>query len=204
MRTHIPFGLILAFLALAAPAVASEPTTPMPAAHEEVGRTLDDLIGQLHDLGGRWREHFAPSPRGERPLITLMLRHKDELGLSASQVQSLERLRADFQREAIRRDADLRIAEMDLTTLLEREPVDLGQVEAKVKEIERLRADLRVARIRAIEQGKAQLSPEQRSKLRTLLVEPGPPRPRQGAVLRPQSDQLFSFFRRVLKSRRSA
>jgi len=197
MRTHIPLGLFLAFLALAAPAAASEQATPTPAAHEEVGRTLDDLIGQLHDLGGRWREHFAPSPRGERPLITLMLRHKDELGLSADQVQSLERLRADFQREAIRRDADLRIAEMDLTTLLEREPVDLGKVEAKLREIERLRADLRLARIRAIEQGKAQLTPEQRTKLRSLLAEPGPPRPRQGAVLQPRAEQIFSFFRRA-------
>ncbi|MFZ1057852.1 MAG: periplasmic heavy metal sensor [Candidatus Rokuibacteriota bacterium] len=184
MRTHIPFGLFLAFLALAAPAVASEPT-PMPAAHEEVGRTLDDLIGQLHDLGGRWREHFAPSPRGERPLITLMLRHKDELGLSADQVQSLERLRADFQREGIRRDADLRIAEMDLATLLDQDPVDLGQVEAKVREIERLRADLRLARIRAIAQGTAPLNPEQRGKLRTLLAQP--PQARTGASLRPGS-----------------
>src|SRR3990170_1035448 len=125
MQTRAFVWLFLASMVVAAPGAASESANPIPAAHEEVGRTLDDLIGQLHDVGGRWREHFAPSPRGERPLITLMLRHKDELGLSASQVQSLERLRADFQREAIRRDADLRIAEMDLTTLLEREPVDL-------------------------------------------------------------------------------
>jgi len=195
MRTHIPFGLFLALLALATPAAALEPTAPIPAAHEELGRSLDELIGQLHDLGGRWREHFAPSPRGERPLITLMLRYKDELGLSADQVQSLERLRADFQREAIRRDADLRIAVMDLAALLEKDPVDLGPVEAKLREVERLRVDLRLARIRAIEQGKAQLTAEQRAKLRTLLAEPehGWPRPRRGAALTPRADRLFSF-----------
>ncbi len=192
MRTHTLFGLLLAVLvlALAAPAVASEPVAPIPAAHEEVGRTLDDLVGQIHELGSRWREHFTPGTRGERPLITLMLRHKDDLGLTPDQVQSLERLRADFQREAVRRDADLRIAEMDLATLLEREPVDLGQVEMKLREIERLRADTRLARIRAIEQGKAQLTPEQRAKLRTLLAapEPGQPRPRRGAALTPRAD----------------
>jgi hypothetical protein len=192
MRTHIAFGIFLVSLAVAAPTAASEPATPIPVAHAEVGRTLDDLVGQLHDLGGRWREHFAPPPRRERPLISLMLRHKDELGLSPDQIQSLERLRADFQREAIRRDADLRIAETDLAAFLEKDPVDIGQVEVKVKEIERLRADLRLARIRAIEQGKSQLSPEQRGKLRPLLTEPGPPRPRQGAVIQPRSDQLFS------------
>ncbi|MBI2152763.1 MAG: periplasmic heavy metal sensor [Candidatus Rokubacteria bacterium] len=195
MRTHIPFGLFLALLALATPAAALEPTAPIPAAHEELGRSLDELIGQLHDLGSRWREHFAPAPRGERPLITLMLRLKDELGLSPDQVQSLERLRADFQREAIRRDADLRIAEMDLAALLEKDPVDLGQVDAKLREVERLRVDLRLARIRAIEQGKAQLTPEQRAKLRTVLAEPehGWPRPRRGAALTPRADQLFGF-----------
>ena len=193
MRTHIALGIFLVFLALAAPRAASEPATPIPAAHEEVGRTLDDLVGQLHDLGGRWREHLAPSPRGERPLISLMLRHKDELGLSPDQIQSLERLRTDFQREAIRRNADLRSAETDLAAFLEKDPVDIGQVEVKVKEIEQLRADLRLARIRAIEQGKSQLSPEQRGKLRSLLTEQGPPHPRQGAVIQPPSDQLFSF-----------
>ena len=195
MRTHIPFGLFLALLALATPAAALEPTAPIPAAHEELGRSLDGLIGQLHDLGSRWREHFAPSPRGERPLITLMLRYKDELGLSADQVQSLERLRADFQREAIRRDADLRIAVVDLAAPLEKDPVDLGPVEAKLREVERLRVDLRLARIRAIEQGKSQLTAEQRAKLRTLLAEPehGWPRPRRGAALTPRADRLFSF-----------
>ncbi len=181
MRTCIPLaGLLLAILTVAAPA-AAEPTAPILVAHEELGRTLDELVGQLRDLGSRWREHFTPTPRGERALITLMLRHRDELGLSPDQVQSLERLRADFQREAIRREADLRIAEMDVATLIERDPVDLGQVEVKVREIERLRADLRLARIRTIEQGKAQLSPEQRQKLRTLLAEPRPLRLRTGA-----------------------
>lgn len=194
MRSHTLFGLFLALLALATPAAATEPAAAIPAAHEEFGRTLDELMGQLHDMGSRWREHFAPAPRGERPLITLMLRYKDELGLSLDQVQSLERLRADFQREAIRRDAELRIAETDLATLLERDPVDLGQVEPKLREVERLRADLRLARIRTIEQGKAQLTPDQRQKLRTLLAEPRrASRPRQGAALKPRAGQLVSF-----------
>ena len=40
-----------------------------------------------------------------------MLNWRQELALSATQEQSLERLRADFQREATRRDAELRAAE---------------------------------------------------------------------------------------------
>jgi len=191
MPTRTFLGLLLACLALATPAGGEEPTAPRPAAHEELGRTLDELSGQFHGLGTRWREHFThPPSRGERPLITLMLHHRDELGLSPDQVQSLERLRVEFQREAIRREADLRIAEMELTTLLDADAADLQQVEAKLRAIERLRADLRLARIRTIEQGKAQLSPEQRQKLRTLLAEPRPPRPGTGASARPGGQQL--------------
>ena len=105
----------------------------------------------------------------------------------------LERLRGDFQREAVKRDADQRVAEMDLAALLAVDPVDVGEVEAKVREIERLRADQRLARIRTIEQGKAQLSREQRAKLGGLLAEPWPARPGAGTKpappppLRPQS-----------------
>ena len=180
MRTSALLGTLLALLALGIPAGA-EPAGPSPVAHEELARTLDELAGQLHGMGARWRDHFTPRElRGERPLITLMLRHRDELGLSPDQVQSLERLRTDFQREAIRRDADLRIAEMELATLLDADPVDLAKAETKLREIERLRTDLRLARIRTLEQGKAQLSPEQRAKLRTLLTEPRAPHLRTG------------------------
>jgi hypothetical protein len=165
-------------LALALPAAADEAPAVMPATHEELSRAIDELAGQLHGLGERWRGHFMPSEPGERPLISIMLSHRQELGLSPAQVQELERLRADFQRQAIKHDADLRVAEMDLTALLKAEPVEMAKVEAKVREIERARGDLRIARIRVIEQGRAQLNPEQRAKLATLLAEPWPLRPR--------------------------
>jgi Spy/CpxP family protein refolding chaperone len=100
-----------------------------------------------------------------------MLRHDAELGLSPDQLQSLEELRADFQREAVRHAADIRIAEMELATLLQVEPPALEQVKTKLQEIERSRVDLRFVRIRTIEQGKALLSPEQWAKFQTLLGE---------------------------------
>lgn len=171
-----------AVLSFGAPAVvAGERAAAGPVAHEELTRSLDELLGQLHGLGARWREHFAPGD-GEPPVISIALGHRVELGLTPQQVEALERLRAGFQREAIKKDADLRVAEMDLVALRRADPLDLAQVEAKVREIERLRADLRVARIRTIEQGRAQLTPEQREKLRTFVAPGHPPsRPRAGA-----------------------
>lgn len=194
MRTRDTLGVLALTLAVVLPAAAEGPPAPSPATHEGLGRALDELAGQFHGLGQRWRGHFVASePPGERPLISIMLSHRQELELSPAQVQELERLRADFQREAVKRDADQRVAEMDLAALLAVDPVDVGKVEAKVREIERLRADLRLARIRTIEQGKAQLSREQRAKLAGLLAEPWPTRPGAGTKpappppLRPQS-----------------
>ncbi len=177
MRTTKLLGTLAVMLAAAAP-IRAEVIDATPVAHQELGRGLDELAAQLHGLGDRLRGHFERSESGaERPLISLMLQHRQELGLSAAQVEALERLRADFQRESIKRDADLRVADMHLAALLAAEPVDLAKVEPKVREIERLRADARLARIRVLEQGKAELTAEQRSKLKTLVASPWPPRP---------------------------
>ncbi len=171
----------LALLAALAPAAAAEPRVPSPVTHEDVGRMFDDLADQLRALAQRWRGYVQGiEPFGERPIISIMLSRRQELGLTAAQVKELERLRADFQRDAIKRDAELRVAEMDVATLLKGDPVDLGQVEAKIREVERARADLRIARIRAIEQAKAQLTGDQRAKLASLLAEPWAPYPRWG------------------------
>ncbi|HWP57347.1 MAG TPA: periplasmic heavy metal sensor [Candidatus Acidoferrales bacterium] len=117
----------------------------------------------------------------EKPLVSLMLERRAELELSPDQVEELERLRHEFEREAIRFEADLRIAEIDLQKLLKEEPVNLHKVEDALREIERLRADQRLARIRAIEQGKALLSAEQREKLANLAGSNPPPAVSEGA-----------------------
>ena len=86
-------------------------------------------------------------------------------------MKNLEQLRNDFQKESIRRDADLRVAEMDLNGLLVADKVDMAKIEAKVREIDRLRGDLRIARIRTIQKGKAAPTADQRKKLQELMVE---------------------------------
>jgi Spy/CpxP family protein refolding chaperone len=188
-RHDMSTKVIIAGLAIALgtvwPAVAGAGETVSPASHEPLGRAWDDLMSQMHSLGERLRGHFEPVPAGERPVISLMLDHRREIGLTPAQVQELERIRTGFQREAIALEADERVAQLDVATLLDAEPVDLAKVEARIRDIERLRADLRMARIRAIERGKAQLSAEQREKLASLL---GERRPRAGGTSTPSSE----------------
>jgi Spy/CpxP family protein refolding chaperone len=118
-----------------------------------------------------------------------MLRNRHELELSPQQVQDLEGLRDGYQRQAIRSEADIRIAEVDLQSLLKADPVDLEQVEAKLQKIEHLKTELRLERIRAIEQGKALLTHEQREKLQVLLGDSRYSRLNEERFSEPTEDQ---------------
>jgi len=114
----------------------------------------------------------------EGRLISMMLHQKEQLGLTADQERSLRELRANFEKEAIQRTSQIDVAELELKGLLEQDKVDLVKVEAQAKKVALQRAELRVARIKTIEAGKAQLTPEQQRKLEGLghdsrMSEPG-------------------------------
>ena len=172
MRNLKVVGLLIFSFFAAAAAQATDAPALRPALHEEASSLWDEITHQFHDLGNRFREHFGPAREapGERPLISYILSRREELNLSSDQVRNLERLRSDYERDAIKNEADLRVAEVDLTELLRADSVDVKKAEAKIREIERLRAELRIARIRAIEQGKQVLSQEQRERLRNMLT----------------------------------
>jgi Spy/CpxP family protein refolding chaperone len=116
----------------------------------------------------------------------MALMHARDLGLTPEQEGKLRTLRTEFEKEALRRTAEIRIAEVDLGALLETERWDLAQIEAKVKQIGQVQADLRLARIRALDAGRAVLTPDQLRRIEQLQPSPawppgpsGPPRPRR-------------------------
>jgi Spy/CpxP family protein refolding chaperone len=115
----------------------------------------------------------GPSSGLERPLLSLALKNRIELGLSAEQEKSLQDLVERFGKQADRSRGELRNAERELAALLKQEPGDLAQVESKVRAMEKLRADLRIARIRTVADGLALLTPEQRTKLDALATSRG-------------------------------
>jgi Spy/CpxP family protein refolding chaperone len=179
MKTvSVCLAVLASIPAVVGPALAAEPARP--GLFEEAGRLVDQMAEQIRDFGSRMERQLSgrrgpmgsPDPAAspaERPLITMMLHHRAELGLTPDQIGRLEALRSDFAREAIRREADIRVAELDLAGLLAQNPVDAAKAEAKIREVAQLRADLRVERFRTIEQGKKVLTPEQRVKLEALV-----------------------------------
>ncbi len=94
------------------------------------------------------------------PLITIILSHGQELGLTPDQIQKLQALRTTFEREAVPRSVDIRAAEIALNALLEKDQWDLPAIEAKVKQIATLQGDRRVARIKTRAAGRALLTPD--------------------------------------------
>jgi Spy/CpxP family protein refolding chaperone len=109
------------------------------------------------------------------PIITLILSHGQELGLTPDQLQKLQELRTTFEKEATARGADIRAAEIDLNALLEKDQWDLTAIEGKVKQVATLQGDLRFAGIKALAAGEALLTPEQLQKLEAIGQWTPPP-----------------------------
>jgi Spy/CpxP family protein refolding chaperone len=135
--------------------------------------------GEMRQEGRGWqrhgRHHRMPT------LAAIALRHRAEIGLTPQQVESLEKLQMDARRAGIQGRANVQLAALDLGGLLRTDPVDMTKVEAKVREIEKLRADGRIAMIRTNEQSKAQLTADQRDKLKALMQARWQQRMRRGA-----------------------
>jgi len=130
--------------------------------------------GHMGSPGGGMGGHGMREGRGGRalshegPLISIMLEHKQDLGLNAEQERKLRDLRTEFAKESVRRGAEIRVAEIELDSLLEQDQWDLAKIEPKVKQIATLQGDLRLARIKTLEAGRAVLTAEQLEKLKQV------------------------------------
>jgi Spy/CpxP family protein refolding chaperone len=177
-------------LGLTVPAAAG-PSDMAQAATEAVQAVPDMLLADYDGMGsggnrpgmqapgrpGGWQRGFGHGHWHHRPsFVGTVLMNREQLGLTTQQVDSFRKLGMDSRRAAIRRHADLQIAQLDLMGLRFSDPVDMGKIEAKVREIEKLKGDGSIARIRTAEAAKAQLTAEQREKLKSLRPMRGGPR----------------------------
>lgn len=175
MRTTAMLGGLALMLGLTMPVAAEPPDMVQPApemllaAHDGMGSGGNRSTMQAPGRPGGWQRSFGHSQGHRRPsFIGMVLMNREQLGLTTQQVDSLRKLGMDSRRAAIRRSADLQIAQLDLMSLRWSNPVDMGKVEAKVREIERFKGDGRIAAFRTAEDAKAQLTAEQREKLKSL------------------------------------
>ncbi len=66
--------------------------------------------------------------------------------------------------------ADMRIAHIEQRDLLAKDPVDMKAVETIMKQTELLRTQMQLSRIKAMEEVKTKLTPDQKKKFRETIA----------------------------------
>ncbi len=97
-----------------------------------------------------------------------MWKHLMGLGLDDKQKDALKALRSKTMKDMVKKRADMQIAGIELKDLLGKDPVDMKAVEASLKKNESLKTEMLLAHIRAHEEMKALLTPDQRKWLKEM------------------------------------
>jgi hypothetical protein len=91
----------------------------------------------------------------------------DELGLSPAQVEKLKKYRAEYQRDRIRLEAELRIARLELEELLEND-WRLEEAERLIRRAYQVQGDMEFRRLRAMRESLDILTTKQKESLPRL------------------------------------
>ena len=129
---------------------------------------IEKMMEDAHFMGPRHRGRRGmrgPRPYSARPLVSIALRNHEELKLTDDQVKRLKDIRDAFSKKAVKEGADMKARGIDLRRALDAEKLDLAEVEKKIREISKMRVDLRIARLKAIQEGKSVLSDDQQKQL---------------------------------------
>ena len=100
-------------------------------------------------------------------LIRHLLKHEQDIGLTAEQVTKLKDMQLNLDKTRIKTEADIQVAERELKALTEDEKSDLGAIEAKLKQSGDLQVGLRMVSVKARRDVYALLTQEQRAKEKT-------------------------------------
>ena len=99
-------------------------------------------------------------------MMGMMIKH---LELDAKQASAFKAIHLKMKKESIQKKAELEIAGLELGELRSSDPIDMKAAEAKVRQIESLRSDLKILHLRAHEQVRGMLTPEQKIKLESFM-----------------------------------
>ena len=124
-------------------------------------------MGMMHGMGGM--QGGGMKMDDDHP----MWKHLMSLGLDDKQKDALKALRSKTMKDMVKKKADMQIAGIELKDLLDKDPVDMKAVEASMKKNESLKTEMFLAHIKAREEMKSLLTPDQRKKLKDMM-EAGP------------------------------
>ena len=98
----------------------------------------------------------------------LLLRMKDDIGLTEDQVAKIEKLGEMHHESLIKRNADIKVLELKFNSYLKEEKVNRAKLEKMIREIAILRTDLQVEQINHLLDLRELLTTEQLAKIDEL------------------------------------
>jgi Spy/CpxP family protein refolding chaperone len=154
MKKLVVVLVISLLFAIAAIAYAEGPG--MMGEDSEMEHGMMGMMGKGSEMG--------PGMMGEHHISGKL----KSIGLDEKQKEAVKEIERKTMKETIKKKADLDIARLDLRDLLDKDPVNMKAVESKLKEIASLKADMQLSRIKAHEEIKSKLTPDQRKKLKEM------------------------------------
>lgn len=160
----ISAGILVGFLVLViASQYSSAQTCGKGRSFSEEGMSM--MSPMRHDgMGMMKREHHL-----WRALMSL--------GLDEKQREAIKEIKSRVMKDTVRKRADLEVARIDLRDILDKDQVDMNATEATLRKIASLQTDIRLSHIKAMQEIKTKLTPEQRKKFKEMF-EMGPKRER--------------------------
>jgi Spy/CpxP family protein refolding chaperone len=154
--------------------------------YAETGRPSGDICFQEEGIPmappmmHRGMEMMEFMPEAEHPIWRYLM----SIGLNEKQREAIKEIKSKIMKETIKKRADGQVAHIELKNLLDKDPVDMNAIEAKLKQIETIKTEMHLSLIRAREEVKSKLTPEQRKKFKEMLeMEPGMEPPMMGGAM---------------------
>jgi Spy/CpxP family protein refolding chaperone len=101
----------------------------------------------------------------------MLLKFKDEIGLTENQVGKIEKMQEQFSEYAIKQRANLKIKEMKFHAYLKKDKIDRKKMETMIREITKMKTDMQIAHMNYLLDLKELLTPEQLEKIETFRKE---------------------------------
>ena len=114
---------------------------------------------------GKHGHHSRPDAAS---FIWHVLKNKEALNLTDDQQAKLRTIGVNFQKEKVKKTAEVELAEIDMHQLLHGDSKQAGDVESAVRKVYGLKAERRLTSIKAFQEARTVLSPEQRQKFKEL------------------------------------
>jgi Spy/CpxP family protein refolding chaperone len=98
----------------------------------------------------------------------LLLRVKDEIGLTEEQTNKIEKMEELYQESAIKKQADIKIQELKFHSYLKEDQIDRSKMEKMIRNIAKMRTDSIVDHINYLLDLRNLLTPEQIEKIEDI------------------------------------